>query len=43
LKLLLDLSAEGTSLDGNDLRCGLRVVCNWGATFGAEDAVDWLA
>jgi hypothetical protein len=40
LQGLLDLSVQGSSLDGNDLGGGIGVMSNGGATLGAEDAVD---
>lgn len=43
LQGLLDLSVQGSGLDGNDLGGGIGVVGNGGATLGAEDAVDGVA
>ena len=40
LQVLLDLSVQGASLDGNDFRSCIRVVGDRGTTLRAEDTVD---
>lgn len=39
----LVLNGEGTGLEGDDRRSGLRVVVDGGTALATEHAVDWLA
>lgn len=43
LQRLLDIGRESTGLQGDDLRSGIGIVGDGGATLRAEDAVDGVA